>query len=189
MMAENRPQPPADRRPPEESSRILTQRARRLARKPPATVDAGDCLALLVFTLGQERYAMEFRHIAEVVAVRGLTPVPCTPPHVRGIVNLRGRIIAVVDLKGFFGLAGGDSLGHRRLLILRSEAMEFALLVDTVVGVTEIARRTIQPPPPTLTEIRADYLRGVAEGQVAILDGARLLAAPWLIVDETVVAP
>ena len=178
------PPPPANQE--EQARRILRERARILARVPAATGDAEDGLPVVVFTLARERYALESRWVAEVVTVDGLTPIPCTPKHVRGIVNLRGRIVTVIDLKTVFELEDSNREEGYRLIVLRSAAMEFALLADTVVGVEVFAAGKLQPPPPTLNAVRADYLKGVSKGQVAVLDGAKLLAAPWLIVDETV---
>jgi len=177
---------PADTAVEQENRRLLKERARLLAKAPLIGEDDGKRLAMVVFTLAREHYGVESHCIAEVVAVPSITPIPCTPEHVRGIVNLRGRIITVIDLKNIFGLDHTGQSNQHRLIILHSESMEFALLADTIRGVEEIALHKIQPAPPTLTDIRADYLKGVAEGQVAVLDGPKLLNAPWLIVDETV---
>lgn len=172
--------------PDREARRILKERARLLARTTVTTGDNDKDLAVVVFTLGHEHYGVESHCVTEVVAVAGITPLPCTPGHVRGIVNLRGRIVTVIDLKDIFGLDLAAQQDHHRLIILNSPSMEFALLVDTVIGVENVVAGTLQPPPPTLTEIRADYMKGITEDQMAILDGPKLLGAPWLIVDETV---
>ena len=91
---------------------LLQQRARALAKpadQPVHGADAlgADALEVLEFALAQERYAVETRHVREVLALRQLTPLPCTPSFVLGIVNVRGHMVPVLDLKEFLGLPQG----------------------------------------------------------------------------------
>src|SRR4051794_13858537 len=88
----------------DDSRLILQARARALARRPEEAPAAGEMLEILEFTLASERYAVENRYVLEVAPLKELTPLPCTPPFVRGIVNVRGRILPVFDLKMFFDL-------------------------------------------------------------------------------------
>ena len=83
---------------------VLHARALALARRPVEAPAAGSLVELLEFKLGHERYAVETRHVREVHPLRNLTPLPCAPAFVRGIVNVRGRITAAFDIKRFFGL-------------------------------------------------------------------------------------
>ncbi len=80
-------------------NRILRERAVHLARPTGSSTPQGALLELLEFRLASERYAVETRYVSEVHPLRDLTPLPGTPPFVRGIVNLRGRILPVYDLK------------------------------------------------------------------------------------------
>src|ERR1700712_5225839 len=87
-----------------DDERILRERARLLARVPESEPVAGAVLELLEFSLAQERYAVENRFVREVCPLKELTPLPCTPPFLLGVVNVRGRILPVLDLKKFFDL-------------------------------------------------------------------------------------
>ena len=87
-----------------EIERVLRARAQALARVPEQARAQANLLEVLEFRLASERYAVETRHIQEVHPFRELTPLPCTPAFVLGVVNVRGRILPVLDIKRFFGL-------------------------------------------------------------------------------------
>src|SRR3972149_6549467 len=91
---------------PEEGKRILRDRAQALAKPPAGVRTPAEALDLLVFSLPGERYGIETTHVLEVICLRELTPVPCMPPVILGVVNHRGRILPVLDLRGLFMLPG-----------------------------------------------------------------------------------
>lgn len=167
---------------------VLRQRAARLARREDSNGQPGTVLELVEFHLAQERYAVEAVHVREVYPLRQLTPVPCTPAFVLGIINIRGRIISVVDLKTFFDLPGRSLGDLNKAIILRSAEMEMGILADRVAGTLRLAPEQLQPALPTLTGIREDYLKGIGPGQLVVLDAARILADKKLVVQEKVSA-
>ncbi|HJV64198.1 MAG TPA: chemotaxis protein CheW [Geomonas sp.] len=167
----------------EGDSKTLRERARKLAREPvPAS--HGQRLEVVEFALSDERYAVESAFIREVYPLKELTPLPCTPPFVLGIVNLRGKILSVVDLRTFFELAGRGLSDLNKVIVLASASMEFGLLADHIVGVRTIDRSELQPALPTLTDLRADYLKGVTRERLVVLDGGRMLADGRIVVHE-----
>jgi len=167
---------------------ILRARARDLAQSPEPAPDPGAMLDLLEFRLAQERYAIENRHIQEVCPFKELTLLPCTPAFIRGIVNLRGRILPVLDLKRFFGLPEIGLTDLHRIILVRGADLEFGLLADDITGLRTIPVGSVQPAPPTLTGIRSDYLKGVTAERLIVLDLARILTDPGIIVNEEVEA-
>jgi purine-binding chemotaxis protein CheW len=167
-----------------DAERILRERAVQLARPAAAPVDV-DALELLEFRLANERYAIETRHVSEVHPLRDLTPLPGTPEFVRGIVNLRGRILPVFDLKKFFGLPEEGLTDLHRIVEVRGRDLALGLLADMVVNVRVLARGALQPPLPTLSEIANEYVMGVSEQRVIVLDLERVLADPRLVVDDS----
>jgi purine-binding chemotaxis protein CheW len=169
-----------------EAERILQARAQALARPPLNVAAAGTGLELLEFRLAAERYAVESRHVQEVHPLRELTPLPCTPPFILGIVNVRGRILPVIDLKKFFELPERGVTDLHRIILVRGHGLEVGLLADVIIGVRSVAAETLQPSLPTLTGIRADYLKGISEERLVVLDLDRLLADPRIIVHEDV---
>jgi len=171
---------------PDNDRQILLARAQALARTPERTAVAGASLEVLEFRLAQERYALEDRWVQEVCPFKELTPLPCTPPFVLGIVNVRGRILPVLDLKKFFDLPEQGLTDLHRLILVRGNDLELGLLADVIVGVRSIPVDSLQPSLPTLTGIRSDYLKGVTAERLVVLDLARILADPKIIVHEEV---
>lgn len=169
-----------------DARQILHARAQALARPVVQAPAADTMLELLEFRLAQERYALESRHVHEVYPLRNLTPLPCTPPFVLGIVHVRGRIIPVINIKKFFDLPDQGLTDLNRLILVRGHDLELGLLADTIVGVYSISAGSLQPSLPTLTGIRSDYLKGVSAARLVVLDLERMLADPKLIVNEEV---
>jgi purine-binding chemotaxis protein CheW len=170
-----------------EAQQILRERALALARPPShGAVAAGNRLELLEFRLASERYAVESRYVQEVHPLRDLTPLPGTPAFVPGIVNVRGQILPVYDLKKFFDLPEPGLTDLHRVLHVRGHDMELGLLADIIVSVRVIAADSLQASLPTLTGIRADYLKGITDDRVVVLDLDRILSDPKIVVHDEV---
>lgn len=167
---------------PQERRAILRTRARALAREPQQVVSAQEFLEIIEFRLASETYGIESAFIREVYPLKDITPLPGVPPFVLGIVNVRGQILSVVDLKKFFDLPEKGLGQLNKLIILRNEQMEFGILADEVLGARAIALEAIQATPPTVSEIGAEYLRGVTAECVIILDGQKILGNEKIIV-------
>ena len=101
-----------------------------------------------------------------------------------GIVNLRGEILSVIDIKKFFDLPEKGLTDLNKVIVLESEDMVFGIVADAISGVRRILRTDIQPSLPTLTGIREDYLQGVTDERVVVLDAGKLLHDEKLIVNE-----
>ena len=168
-----------------DASHILRARAQALAR-PLAHAPAAATLQVLEFRLAQERYAIETAHVREVFPLQDLTPLPCTPPFVLGIVNVRGRILPVLDIKKFFDLPEQGLTDLHRIVLVEGQGLELGVLADAVTGVHSLPADSVQDSLPTLTGIRSDYLKGVTAEGLVVLDVVRLLADPRIIVHEEV---
>jgi purine-binding chemotaxis protein CheW len=172
--------------PSSEQKAILKARAQQLARAPIDRLAEGDALEVVEFLLAGEHYAVESTAVREVHPVRELTPLPCTPSFVLGIMNVRGQILAVVDLRRFFDLSMSGLTDLNKVVILRSGDMELGILADAVIGVRVVPRQEIQPPPPTFTGRRTDYLHGVTVEGLIVLDAGRIAADGRIVVHEEV---
>jgi purine-binding chemotaxis protein CheW len=170
----------------EETKRVLKVRARALARKPAQAEAAGEHIEIVEFVLAYERYAVETRYVREVYPLENLTPLPCTPAFVLGVVNLRGEILSVIDLKKFFELPEKGLTDLNKVIVLQSEDMLFGILADAVAGVRRVSVAQIQPSLPTLTGVREAYLKGVTAERTVILDAEKLLADERIVVQEQV---
>ena len=169
-----------------DATRVLRARAQALARTPESPPPAGTVLELLEFRLATERYALESRYVQEVHPLRDLTPLPGTPRFVLGIVNVRGRVLPVVDLKKLFELPEQGLTDLHRVILVRGHDLEFGLLADVIVGVRQLSAASLQPSLPTLTGIRADYLMGISDESLVVLNLGRILSDPRMVVHEEV---
>ncbi|HEY4367707.1 MAG TPA: chemotaxis protein CheW [Steroidobacteraceae bacterium] len=163
---------------------VLRARAKALAQMPQSTPAPESMLELVEFSLAQERYAIETRYVQEVHPLRELTALPGTPPFMLGIVNIRGRILPVFDLKKFFDLPEQGLTDLHRIIFVRDNEVELGLLADVVVGVRSLSVDRLQPSLPTLTGIRAHYLKGVTDERLVVLDLGHVLADPKILIQE-----
>jgi purine-binding chemotaxis protein CheW len=168
------------------AAQILRSRARALARPPQPAEAPGSSLEVLEFRLARESYAVETRHVQEVYPLKNLTPLPCTPPFVLGVVNVRGRITPVIDIKKFFDLPDKGLTDLHRIILVRGGGLELGVLADVIVSVRRVPLASVQASLPGLTGIRAEYLKGVTAERLVVLDLDRLLADPKIDVNETV---
>jgi purine-binding chemotaxis protein CheW len=162
----------------EEKKKVLKMRATVLAVEPMENARRQEQLEIVEFLLAYERYALESSFVREVYPLKELTPLPGAPSFVLGIINVRGRIVSVIDLKKFFDLPEKGLTDLNRVIIVSDGQMEFGLLADAVPGVRRIPLAEIQPPLPTLTGIRLAYLKGVTSQRLVVLDAAKLLTDP-----------
>ncbi len=170
---------------PEEEKKILRERARTLA-KEPGKKTAGEEIEIVEFLLAYESYGIDMSFVREVYPLHDLTPVPCTPPFVSGIINVRGQVLSVLDLKKFFDLPDKGLGDMNKVVILRSDEMEFGILADEVYGISSVLVNDLQPSLPTLAGIREDYLRGITKDRVVVLDAQKLLSDRSLVVHEEI---
>jgi purine-binding chemotaxis protein CheW len=165
---------------------ILRARAALLARQPENEGAAGECLEIVEFLLSGERYGIESSYIGEVCPLKNYEPLPCTPRFVLGIMNMRGKIVSIVDIGTFFDLPDRGLSDLNTVIILHGGAMEFGILADVILGTRTIPLRELQPSLPTLTDIRADYLKGVTAERLVVLDGGKIISDSRIVVHEEV---
>lgn len=162
---------------------ILRARAKALARRPESG-SVGPQVELIEFAMAAERYAVELAVAVEVHSLEQFIPVPCAAPHIAGIVNVRGRLTAVVDIRKFFGVAGKGITDLHRTILVRHKDVEIGLLVDAVIGLRRVPLSALEPPLPTHTDIAREYLRGIGPDRLIVLDVPRLLADPRLVLRD-----
>ena len=172
----------------DEGSRILKARAKALARPLADQQHTGAVLNVVEFGLAQERYAILTDAVREVYPLKALTPLPCCPAFVLGIVNVRGQILPVIDIKKLFDLPERGLTDLNKVIIVHNEQMELAILADVVIGLRVIPLDVLQPSLPTLAGIREEYLKGITPDRLVILDVEKILSDPKIIVNEEVEA-
>jgi len=171
----------------EKIQQILQMRALALAQELPAQEVRNEDIEIVEFILGYERYALESCYVTQVAEVEDITPLPCTPGFIRGVVTLHGEILPVIDLKKFFEVPEKELPGRNKVIVLQSGKMTFSILADEVLGARHILSTDLQPSLPTLTGIRKRYLKGVTSERLVVLDAENLLMDESIVVDEQVV--
>ena len=172
----------------EKKKEILRARAKLLAREIQSPDTEEECLEVAEFLLAEERYAIEAAFVCEVYPLKELTPLPGTPPFISGITNVRGQILSVMDIKKFFDLPEKGITNLNKIIVVRSDEMELCILADVMLGVRTIPLTEIQPSLPTLTGIREEFLRGITNERIIILDIKKILADERIIVHDDVSA-
>ncbi|MHB9098281.1 MAG: chemotaxis protein CheW, partial [Syntrophales bacterium] len=157
-----------------------------LAQEPEKKVEAEEYLQLLAFLLAHETYAIETHFIREVYPLTELTPLPCTPDYIFGIINIRGQILTIIDMKKFFDLPEKGITNLNRVIVVQGEDMELGILADEIIGIRDIPEKGLNPPLPTRTGIHEGYLKGVTGEGLILLDMERFLNDRQLIVHEEV---
>jgi purine-binding chemotaxis protein CheW len=136
-----------------------------------------ESLHLVGFFLQGEEYALDISQVQEIIRVGGWTRVPNAPGHIKGVINLRGRIIPVIDPKVKMGFAASEPTKDSRIMVIELGRKVIGMLVDSVSQVLRLPLRTIEDPPPEVTESDKGFIKGVGkmDGRLIILlDLARL---------------
>jgi len=119
-------------------------------------------IKVIVFSLGNEEYGVEVEKVKTIERVQHLTRVPRTPAFVKGVMNLRGVVVPVIDLRGRFSLEETAYTDSTRIIVVAVNELEVGMLVDSANDVIDVNTDTISDPPEIVGGIKAKYLRGVA---------------------------
>jgi purine-binding chemotaxis protein CheW len=115
------------------------------------------------FTVGEEEYGLELLRVREVIRVREVTWLPKAPSFVKGIINLRGDVIPIFDLRDKFGLPAREADADTRVIVVEVEGKLIGMVVDSASQVVRIPVTQIAPPPPLLGGFSQEFLNGVGK--------------------------
>ncbi len=144
---------------------------------PAGEAGTGEAQQYLTFTLGGEMFAIEILNIKEIIEYGSLTTVPMMPEFVRGVINLRGRVVPVIDLSVRFGRQAAETTKRTCNVIIEvqaeGETIDIGIVVDAVSEVLEIPASEIEPAPSFGAKIRADFISGMGKvnGKFVIILG------------------
>ncbi len=140
---------------------------------------AAEELQLVVFSLGREEFAVEVTQVREIMRMEEITRMPKSPPFVEGIINLRGQIIAVVDLARRLNLDSAERGGDTRIIVVEAEEIKVGMIVDSVSEVLRINGEEVEANPTLATDMSVAYMRGVVKQDnrlIILLDLTRVLS-------------
>lgn len=132
--------------------------------------DSKELLQLVTFRLGNEEFSLDILRVQEIIRHMELTRVPRTPDFVDGVINLRGRVIPVLDLRKRFGLPSDERTNETRIIVVDVDSKTVGLKVDAVSEVLRLPADTVEPAPAIVTGAESDYIKGVGK-----LDGRLLI--------------
>jgi purine-binding chemotaxis protein CheW len=163
---------------------ILKERAGVISGKQGIKGTADNLLLVIEFSLIPEKYAIDGNYVTEVLPLKNLTVIPGTPVFVVGIINLRGKIISVVNLKSFFDLKEKGISALHKVFVIKHEKMEFGILADEIMGTKWLDMQTLSPPPINLHGSGLDYIQGVASDGTILLNARAILSTRSIIVNQ-----
>lgn len=120
-------------------------------------------IKVIVFKLGTEEYGIEVDKVQTIERMMPITRVPKTYAFIKGVINLRGVVIPVIDLRGRFGLPEAEPTDQTRIIIVAANEMEVGFIVDSANDVIDLNRDSIDTPPDVVGGVKAKYLDGVAK--------------------------
>lgn len=134
-------------------------------------------LQLVTFRLGGEEYAVDILKVQEINRMVDITAVPNAPSYVEGVINLRGKVIPVINLRKKFSLDAKELDSHSRIMVV-DIGTTIGLIVDSVSEVLRLPSDTVEPPPPMTGSIGSEYIRGIGKLEdrlLILLDIERLI--------------
>jgi purine-binding chemotaxis protein CheW len=146
----------------------------------------------LTFLMANEKYGLEILKVREIMGMMDVTTVPTTPAFVRGVINLRGKVIPVVDLRLKFGLEAKEDTQRTCIIVVHlthtAQEMTMGIIVDEVSDVLDIDQNQIEPPPSFGANIRTDFILGmgkVDQKVMTMLDIDRVLTEQEVVLVES----
>jgi purine-binding chemotaxis protein CheW len=128
---------------------------------------------VVICQLGDESYGLDIGSVYEIIRFQESTAVPTAPGYVDGVINLRGRIIPVMDMSSRFGLKRAETTKSTRIIVAGTAGMRVGLVVDAVTEVMMVSDDAVEPTPPVVSGMDSTYIRGIAklsEQLVILLD-------------------
>lgn len=122
-----------------------------------------ELLQLVTFRIGEEEFAVDILSVQEIIRLLQITMVPRAPEYVVGVINLRGKVIPVIDLRIRFNRPKAAADNNTRIVVMEFEQRIVGFLVDAVSEVLRIAASTVEPAPPVVAGIGSEYIRGVGK--------------------------
>ena len=139
-----------------------------------------DLLQMVTFKIGEEEFGVDILRVQEIIRIMEITRVPKAPHFVEGVINLRGRVIPIIDLRKRFGLTAREHDKDTRIIVIEINNMIVGFVVDAVHEVLRIPADTVEPPPPAVMGgVDSEYIKGVGkldDRLLILLDLDRLLS-------------
>ncbi len=134
-----------------------------MTKQDSTAIAASDELQLVSFNIGTEEFGVDILKVQEINRMVEITKVPQAPHYVEGVINLRGKVIPIVDLRKRFSLELKEHDKNTRIVVVDIGGNIMGMIVDSVSEVLRLPANTIEPPPEIVTGINSEYIKGVAK--------------------------
>ena len=160
--------------------------ARRRALLNSTEMQTGETMQVVVFSLANETYGIATEFAKEVQPLRDVTPVPCTPDFCVGVINIRGSIYPVIDIRSFFGVPKREITTMTKVILVEAAGLEVGILADDVSGAASVPISDIKPPLAAQSSAKEEYISGVTQKMLIILNLEALLRDDRITVRQEV---
>lgn len=164
---------------------VLADRARALLKS--TEMQTGETMQVVVFSLANETYGIATEFAKEVQPLENVTPVPCTPDFCVGVINIRGSIYSVIDIRSFFGVPQKEITDSTKVILVEAAGLEVGILADDVSGAASVPVSEIKPPLAAQSAAKDEYVLGVTPKMLIVLNLEALLRDERIIVHQEVV--
>lgn len=140
-----------------------------------------ELIQLVTFAIAEEEFGVDILRVQEIIRMMPITKVPSSPPFVEGVINLRGKVIPVIDLRKRFDMAATDEDDRTRVIVMDLHDRVVGYVVDSVREVLRIEASAIEPPPEVVSGIGSEYIKGMGrldDRLLILLDLDSLLTGP-----------
>ena len=125
--------------------------------------NTGELLQLVSFKLGNEEFGIDILMVQEINRMLEITKVPKSPDFIEGVINLRGRVIPIINLRKKFGLPDKETDESTRIVVVNLSDKVIGMIVDAVSEVLRLSSNTVEPPPPMVSGVESEYIKGVGK--------------------------
>jgi len=122
-----------------------------------------ELLQLVTFTIGHEEFGVDILAVQEIIRTMEITKVPKAPHFVEGVINLRGKVIPIIDLRSRFNMSTKKHDKSTRIIVLEINTMIVGFVVDAVSEVLRVPANTVEPPPPVVAGVESEYISGIGK--------------------------
>lgn len=122
-----------------------------------------ELIQLVTFSIGEEEFGVNILQVQEIIRTMEITNVPRAPGFVEGVINLRGKVIPIVDMRSRFGLEHKEHDKYTRIIVIEIDMIIVGFVVDAVSEVLRIPANSVQPPPPVVAGMDSEYIDGVGK--------------------------
>lgn len=165
---------------------ILNERAVLLAKEDVKNNEFKEHIKVLEFTLANKSLAIESKYITKVIQLKELTPIPCSPPFMLGVINVNAKIISVINLNEIINQNSNDITNLNSVILVKYNEIELGILADKIIQNSSISVDKMQANLPVLNGIKNEFIAGIIKNTLPLIDIQRILISDEIIINDRI---